>query len=61
MARYNYKCINPECVNISIQVVVTKPMMESSNTEYCEVCKKELQRDYSGGSASIKTGDGVKH
>lgn len=60
MARYNYKCMNPKCENFGIVVVITKPMMESSNVEHCELCKKELQRDYSGGT-SIVTGDGVKH
>jgi hypothetical protein len=59
MARYNYTCANEKCSMYKKTVEVVKPMMESSKTEFCEECEKELQRDYKGGA--IVTGDGVKH
>jgi predicted nucleic acid-binding Zn ribbon protein len=59
MARYEYKCNNLKCKNHNVLITITKPMSECSKLEYCEKCKEELQRDYSGIGA-IKTGDGFK-
>jgi len=50
--RYAYKC--NKC---HTEVVINKPMTESSKTELCPSCKEIMVRDY---KVSVSTGDGFK-
>lgn len=59
MARYGYKCVNENCSECEVEVIITKPMMESDSEEYCEKCKYLLVRNYNG-IGGIRTGDGFK-
>ena len=59
MAIYVYKCVQGECDECNKEVNVSKPMMESSREEFCEVCQHEMHRVFT--PSGIKTfGDGYK-
>jgi len=53
--RYLYQCDNEKCK--VKEVIINKPMVDSSRIELCSVCGQELTRQY---NTSIVTGDGCK-
>jgi len=56
---YKYKCVNKECVDYGVELTINKPMKDCNKKEYCELCRKELQRVFSLGG--LRTfGDGYK-
>jgi len=50
---YNYVC--PNC---SLQVTISKPIIDSDKIEHCVACYGELKRVWE--APMIKTNDGVK-
>ena len=46
--RYLYKCNEINCKNRNKEVIINKPVEKAGEPEYCEECKKELQRIYGG-------------
>ena len=56
--KYDYKCNTIDCKRRNVIVTIDKPISKASEPEYCEECKKEMQRVFS--SPGVKTGDGYK-
>ncbi len=56
--KYHYKCTNIQCEKRNEEIEIEKEMKDSGEPEYCEKCKKNLQRIF--GSPGIKTNDNYK-
>jgi len=57
--KYEYKCVNIQCIKRNEIIEINKPMSEAGKSEYCEECGESLQKIF--GSPGLRTSGSDKN